>query len=192
MNKDIFQLGVVTSFIYTVVYIAKNNVILDYEYVKNIDFQKEICSVFDVFFNKYDISFIGLFLGPAPLMSCRSTLIFMQGFYISLNIPIVLLKGYNNYRYKFFDNIIIQNFCGNYVLLGRGMKKQIINILELEKINFTDKKVALVCREGHSINIGMLYSVILFPNIDNLSKLFYKKYQNNKFLKKFSDIVPFF
>ena len=117
MNKDIFHCGVITSFIYTVIYVAKNDIILEYQYIKNIYFQKDICAILDKILYLYNIEFIGIFLGPAPLMSCRTSLIFIQGLYIALKIPIVLLSGNNTYKYKYYDTVIIQNFSGNYTVI---------------------------------------------------------------------------
>jgi hypothetical protein len=192
MNKDIFHLGVVTSFIYTVIYVAKNNIIVECEYIKNISFQKEICDKLDVVFAKYTIDFISLFTGPAPLMSCRTTLIFMQATCIALNMPIVLLSGNNYYRYKYCDVVIIQNFCGNYVLIENNKKQEKTTLLEIEKKDYSNKIVGLVSREGHNIIINSNYIVLLFPNLDNIVKDAYKKYQNNRLIKKFNQIVPFF
>ena len=175
MNKDAFHCGVITSFIYTVIYVAQDDIILEYEYIKNIYFQKEISNKLDIILQKYNIKYFAVFLGPAPLMSCRTTLIFMQGLYIALNIPIILLSGNNIYKYKCYDVIIIQNFCGNYLLIEKGKKNTISNLLELEKNNYKEKRVALVSREGHNININVNYAVLLFPNIENLAQLAYKK-----------------
>jgi hypothetical protein len=192
MDKEIFHLGIITSFIYTVVYIAKDNIIVEWNYIKNIYFQKEICNILDMIFEKYNISFAGLFLGPAPLMSCRTTLIFMQGLYIALKIPIVLLSGNNHYKYKSIDIVIIQNFCGNYLVMEAGKKQKKVTLLEIESRDYFNKKVGLVSREGHSININSNYISVLFPNIENLIKEAFKKYKNNKVIKTFSQIVPFF
>lgn len=192
MNTDFFHCGVITSFIYTVIYVAKDNIILEYEYIKNIYFQKEISHKLDGVLQKYSISYFAVFLGPAPLMSCRATLIFMQGLYIALKIPIVLLSGNNAYKYKYYDIIIIQNFCGNYLLIEKGQKNTVCDLLDLEKKNYKGKRVALVSREGHVININVDYGVLLFPNIENLAQLAYEKYKNNKCIKKFNQIVPFF
>lgn len=191
MNQAIFHCGVITSFIYTVIYVAKNNIIIEYEYIKNIYFQKEITRKMDYVLEKYTISFIEVFLGPAPLMSCRSTLIFIQGLFIVLKIPIVLLSGNNAYKYKWCDVVIIQNFSGNYILIERGMKNKSATLLEIEKNDYSNKKVALVAREGHNININTGYIVLLFPDIKALAILAYKKYTNNKCIKKVSEIVPF-
>ncbi len=122
MNVDIFHCGLITSFIYTVIYVAKNFTIIEYNYIKNISFQSDICGIFDVVFLQYPISFIAVFQGPAPLLSCRTSLIFIQGMYESLKIPTVLLSGNNFYKYNFFDIVIIQNFCGNYVLIEKKKK----------------------------------------------------------------------
>lgn len=192
MNKEIFHLGIITSFIYTVIYVAKDNKIVEWNYIKNIYFQKEICNILDIIFDKYNIIFVGLFLGPAPLMSCRTTLIFMQGVYIALKIPIVLLSGNNHYKYKSIDIVIIQNFCGNYLLMEHNKKQKTVTLLEIENIDYSNKKVGLVSREGHTININSNYTSLLFPNIENLIKEALKKYHNNKVIKTFSQIVPFF
>lgn len=192
MFINIMHCGVITSFIYTVVYIAKNDIIIDYYYFKNINFQKEITAIFDKYLEKYSFSFLSIFLGPAPLMSLRASLIFMQGLYFSFKIPIVVLSGNSLYKSKLYDIIIIQNFCGNYLLIEKRNKNKFNTLLEIEEKNYLNKKIALVAREGHNIVINNNYVSLLFPNIENFALLAYKKYQSKKYIKDFTDIVPFF
>jgi hypothetical protein len=192
MNKDIVHCGVVTTFVYTLIYIAKEDEIIEYQYIKNIFFQKEITDILDFFLHKYnDIAFFSIFLGPAPLLSCRTTLVFMKGLSLVVSLPIVVIRGNNFFKYSYFDSVIIQNFCGMYLLIEKNKKNKLMTILEMEQYNYKNKRIGLVSREGHSIKINEHYVTILFPNINSIIKKSYKKFQEGKTIKSINEIKPF-
>ncbi len=70
-------------------------------------------------------------------------------------------------------------------------KNKLIDIIELENKNFINQRVALVSREGHTISINEYYNQLLFPNLNSLVKIAYKKYKNNKIITESKEIVPF-
>jgi tRNA A37 threonylcarbamoyladenosine modification protein TsaB len=192
MDQKIFHCGIVTSFVYTVIYIAENNFLIEYKYIKNIDFQKDITFILSFFFQKYqNINFISVFLGPAPLLSCRTTLIFIKGLKIVLDIKIIITSGNNLFKYSFLDIVIIQNFCGKYTLLEKNKINKTISLLELEKYDYKNKKIGLVAREYHAISINNNYITIIFPNINLIIKKSYVKYNKKNWIKNLSQLTPF-
>lgn len=185
-------LCVVTSFVYTECYISSEESIIELIFFKNIEFQEKIADVIYYFFEKYiNINFVSLFLGPAPLISCRTTLIFFQGLLYLKNIPCVLCSGYSLYKYSHYDSIIIQNFSTKYMLFHQNETMQEVSINDLENINFSNLRVGVVCRENHFLDISEKQSIILFPNQSTIVKKSFQKAYAKKYITKCEDIIPF-
>jgi hypothetical protein len=183
-------LCVVTSFIYTEIYIIEDNFFGERIFFKNKEFQSSVIKLLDYFFNTYEISFVALFLGPAPLISCRATLIFFQAFFLLKKIPIITVKGKELYNYKAFDAVFIQRFSGRYICIDNKLKKTTV-VTSLQEADLSDYFVGLVAREFHSLPDFISYSHILFPNREALKGLAFKKYKAGKVVKKVSQISPF-
>jgi hypothetical protein len=184
-------LCVVTSYVYTELYVVNDAVILERIYFKNIDFQSNIVSYVNDFFERYQIQFISLFTGPAPLISCRVSLLFFQALLFVKNIPYVVLSGFSLYRYDYCDVVIVQNFSGKYVVLEKNTKMKELTIQELKNTNFCDLLVSVVSRENHILEIDRNNATILFPNQELIVKKTLQKINTEKTSIYYEKIVPF-
>lgn len=189
MNKK-YHFGVITSFIYTTCYVAENRKIIEMKIFENIYFNAKITATLDNFFQKYqDPLFLTVFTGPAPLLSCRTTLIFFQGWTLTTKISLISVSGMYYYSYSDFDSIFIQNFSGKYFLLETNQKIESINLENIKRENFITKKVGLVARKEHSIPLD--HTFILQPNIEKILETAVKKYIKNDYVRDMQKLKPY-
>lgn len=187
-KKNYTQCGVVTSYIYTFIYLYKDSVMVYSWYIKNNEFHKKFYTIFEKIIRKEKIDFFNVFLGPAPLLSSRTTLIAMQAFFIAKKISIVVTKGYEYYKHPDFQIIIIQNFAGFYTLIENNVMQESLLLSDIESRQFTDKKIALVSRENHEIKIGFSYSYLLFPFLKKIIQDGESKFRRGSIIKKIQEI----
>lgn len=192
IKNSFISCGIITSYIYTVIYVSSGKDFYYFEFIKNNEFHYCIFSLLDDILNNFKIDFFVVFAGPAPLLSCRSTLTLMQAIFISKNIDIVLLQGYEFYKYDEFDCIIIQNFSGQYTLIEKNkIESNTFSKKDIENKDFFNKKIGLVSRENHSIKTIPFYNYILYPNIKKILQVSNYKYQLKKIITKVIDIRPY-
>lgn len=190
-KNNYIQCGVVTSYIYTFIYVHKNGVISYSWYIKNNEFHKSFYTIFEKIIYEEKIDFFNVFLGPAPLLSSRTTLIAMQAFFIAKKISVVVTKGYEYYKHPDFQIIIIQNFAGFYTLIENNMMQESLLLSDIEARQFENKKIALVSRENHEIKIGVSYSYLLFPFLKKIIRDGEFKFRRGSIVKKAQEIKFF-
>ena len=181
LKNRIYHLGVVTSYVYTFFYVAdESNALLEEIVIENVSFNNNVTEIIDSFLKCY-FSFrsLTLFLGPAPLVSCRTTLIFFQIFAYIKAIPLIAISGGSYYFYNDYDVILIQNFAGIYSVIDKEGAARTISS-ENELIQETNnKRVGLVGKKGHEIFAH--HAFILIPNIEKIIICSRIKYINKEF-----------
>lgn len=191
MKKEVY-LGVATSYIYTIFYVAHRGKIVCTYYIDNLEFNNKISTILDTLISEYgEFIFINIFQGPAPLLSCRTMLTFFQAISFSLKIPIITHEGIDFYAFPFYDFVFIQNFSDTYLGLNCATREK--NKFSSEEIkNFVIKKnkIGLVARRGHSLPFDY-FSVILFPNTEQLAFMAWNDFLKKKMINLF-DLKPFF
>lgn len=189
--KEKLYLGVATSYIYTLVYVAREGQIISTYYMDNIEFNNKITTLINSLIEQYgNFLFINIFLGPAPLLSCRTTLTFFQAISFALSIPLVTQSGVSFYSYSCFDYIFIQNFTDSYLILNtKANAEEKVHSSQLSFYENSCYNIALVGRKGHAC--AFISATILFPNKELLALASWKDYLDNKFSDLLT-IKPFF
>lgn len=194
MNKnEKVYFGIITSFIYTIFFAAKKDTIIEYKIIMNTEFNREITVIIDFFLQNYGKPlFLSIFSGPAPLLSCRTTLSFCKGWLMASYLPFTVLQGSSYFYFDFFDLILLQNFSGTYLLYSNTEEK-IITLEDItnNKDTFNQKKIGLVARQGHEIH-DLLYTTIVYPNINKIAQNSYKNYIKQKLCTDIKKIIPFY
>lgn len=190
-KKNYTQCGVVTSYIYTFIYVYKDSAMVYSSYIKNNEFHKKFYTIFEKIIQEEKIDFFNVFLGPAPLLSSRTTLIAMQAFFLAKKISIVVTKGYEYYKHPDFQIIIIQNFGGFYTLIENNVMQESLLLSDIESRQFGNKNIALVSRENHEIKIGVSYSYLLFPFVKKIIQDGESKFRRGSIVKKAQEIIFF-
>lgn len=194
------QCIIATSYIYTVIAIySEDGNQEDVVFIKNIEFQKNICHILDIFQIKYNIKFYTIFNGPAPLLSLRTTLSFIKGMMIfdqaygsENKKKIVLVGGYTCYWYTEYDMVVIQNFSGKMTLLYSDTSYEVIMQSDFTKKVSSLRRVGLVARENASfLPCNYYVGCILFPSLSFLSFTGLQKFQLNDFISDASHIVTY-
>jgi hypothetical protein len=187
-------LGVVTSYIYTLLYIAEKGIIIDSFYIDNTEFNNKISFLLDRLFEKYGkFIFISLFLGPSPLLSCRTSLTFFQAIIFSLKIPIITQSGIIFYQYASYDYIVVQNFSDSYLILNTvSQEEEKKSSLEVKNLCSKGFKCGLVARKGHVVfDDYNVLGFIIFPDQEKLALLSWFDFLSGN-IKNVSDIRSFF
>ena len=191
MKREVY-LGVATSYIYTVFYVAHKGNIIFTQYIDNLEFNNKVSIILDLLVEEYgEFIFINLFQGPAPLLSCRTMLTFFQAVSFSLKIPIIAYEGVGFYVFPFYDFIFIQNFSDTYLGLNCSSMEE-KKFLPEEIKNFIIKKhnIGLVARKGHMVPFDH-FSFILLPNIEQLALVAWNDFFQKK-MTSLSHLKPFF
>jgi hypothetical protein len=177
-EKKYLSIGIVPSYLYTVIYISLNGKIIDFTFFKNIEFASKITFELDFLlkdFSTNDLSYLSIFTGPSTLMTYRTAHAFLKGISDSLNIPIILLDGVLYYSK---DTIIslVSIFSEKYILL-ENKKEFLLN--ENEILNLDLKNIFIATNNILKMNNNKNISgFILFPNLENISIDSYNKFLN--------------
>ena len=195
MNSSI---GFFTGYYYTTVFAAKDDLIVEYTYLRNRDFFKAIANQLDGLikrnFEDEKISFIFIYTGVAPLSTLRAVCAWVQGWRRASGIPVVAINDTKYMRSNKEVSLVVNMFGGKFAIIESD-----------ELIYMTDREAfynGLMQRLGrfecvYSVSIPDCFinrldvSFVITPDLKSFAEDSFNKYSNKR-LSTIEGIVPNF
>jgi hypothetical protein len=195
MNPSI---GFFTGYYYTTVFLAKDDFVVEYVYLQNREFLKNIVSILNGLieknFRNSEVSFMSIYTGVAPLSTLRAVCSWVQGWHRASGVPVIAINDTRHMKSNRKIPLIINMFGGKFAIVESDDLVYIVD----KDVLYNDlmqrfgqfECVYSVAIPDHLTNI-VDGSYLIISDINSFANDAYKKYLNKEF-SKIEDIAPNF